>query len=106
MELNYSLYGSGMLRPTTHQELIALNTEEPGLLLARAENSGSEGCYVEVARWSFKRTRWERYCFHKFFDGDVEGKTAIQLCQEMAAEINRGSEQSRFIHALPDFNSR
>lgn len=96
----YSLYAEQWGR-ITHQQLIDLNRADQ-CLLARAENSDSEGCCVEVARWAFKRNRWERFAFFKFFDGDVEGFTAVDLCHAKVAEINGAPlEEIKLIHLLP-----
>ena len=41
-------------------------------IFAHAERSGSEGCYVEVARWSYLRERWEKICHCKCFGGEIK----------------------------------
>lgn len=73
-----------------HAALCERNRQE-GDLLARAENSGCEGFYVEVARWSFKRERWERFCFFKLLGGEDRERpdwTPKQLAERYAREIN------------------
>jgi hypothetical protein len=47
-----------------YSELILI---EDGLL-ARTEKSGSEGWYVEVARWNETNQSYQRFCFLKLFD--------------------------------------
>lgn len=71
----------------THDELVELNRTEHNLF-ARAEDSGSEGCYVEVARYHYDT--WYRYAFSKFLDGDTEGMSAVEAAKKHAAEINAG----------------
>jgi len=58
-------------------------------LWARAENSGSEGCYVEVAKWNFVSNRWERFAFEKFFGGEMwDDLGDEQTAMRVAAIIN------------------
>ncbi len=68
MNIFYSLYGKPCERISREQLLAEQHRD--GMLFARAEESGSEGCYVEVARWYEARWRWERYAFLKFLNGD------------------------------------
>ena len=77
-------------------------------LIARAEHSGSEACYVEVARWSALRQRWERFAFEKFFGGELwRNLNAGDTCERLADIINRraGTHRCSFIHNLPSFNT-
>ncbi len=63
-------------------------------IMARAENSGCEGIYVEVAKWNFHSNRWERFAFHKFFGGELwEDLSAVQTAVRVAAIINRAAMQ-------------
>ena len=71
---------------------------------AEAAFSGSEGCYCEVAKWSESRNRYERFAFAKFFDGDVEGKTAYQIASELAVKITESKGFHGFIHTLPEYS--
>lgn len=61
--IHYSLYGTA--GSIDHANLCARN-RDTGDFLARAENSGCEGFYTEVAQWNHGRQRWERFCFAKF----------------------------------------
>ena len=106
--MSYSIYGGG--RNITLDELKAEN-DRGGMLLARAENSGSEGCYVEVAKWNESTERWERYAFEKYFGGEHPGDDDLATCmstaEKYAAEINAAGyscgENQSFIHALPNY---
>lgn len=81
-------------------------------LLARAECSGSEGCYVEVARWSYLRERWERFAFEKCLGGEIKefpDLGDIETCDLIADFINERMKQGRgrppLVNSLPNFNS-
>ena len=98
--------------PWQHSDHAALceRNKQEGDLLARAENSGCEGFYVEVARWSFKRDRWERYCHFKFLggeDNEREDWKPKQLAEHYAREINDAYNDNQadlaLIHKLPNW---
>lgn len=115
--MSYSLYGTAGMRAATIDQLKAEN-KESGLLFARAENSGCEGCYVEVAKWNEERRRWERYAFEKYFGGEHPDDTdaagvygyAADTAQRFADDINAAAnphgENVSFIHSLPDYGER
>jgi hypothetical protein len=65
--MNFSIYG-GAFGTLSLGELLADGRKSQSLL-ARAKDRGSEGCYCEVAKWSFDSNRWERYCFTTFLGG-------------------------------------
>lgn len=102
--MHYCIYGKSF-EYLEHAALCEHN-QANGDLLARAENSGCEGCYVEVARWSFKRNRWERYCFIKILKGDDPERPDWpneKVAEHYAAEINAAAEwRVPLIHNLPD----
>jgi hypothetical protein len=69
----------------------------PGLF-ARAEESGAEACYVEVAKWNPHSRRYERFCFIKLFGGEIwqdmdDRSTATRL----AAIININSKSAAIL---------
>ncbi len=106
--IRYCHYDAKMVS-TEHAALCERNRQE-GDLLARAENSGGEGFYVEVARWSFKRERWERYCFAKLLGGEDRERpdwTPKQLAERYAREINDAFNENQadlaLIHILPNW---
>ena len=75
-------------------DLLEVQTQDDSLI-ARAEFSGSEGCYVEVCRWDEKARRFGRYAFLKCFGGEIgehtdELKTAMGTALEIATAINMG----------------
>ena len=103
MTVRFTLYGDTW-RNMSYHELLAL-AEDTGMLHARAEDSGCEGVYVEVARWNDKARQWQRFAFEKFFDGDVEGETAWQRAEWIAAKVNHASKVHHvtWIHTLPNY---
>ncbi|KXS55129.1 MAG: hypothetical protein AWU57_475 [Marinobacter sp. T13-3] len=62
--------------------------------LARVEESGSEGFYVEVARWDAAADQWARYAFLKVFDSTT--------AQALADQINANSAQLPVFSRLPN----
>ena len=100
----------------TLDELLVLAKD--GELVARAENSGSEGCYVEVARWNPNPetgpAQWQRYAFEKVFGGEIErldpkkyGLFPGELDADATAEVLAGMinmagwKHHSLIHTLP-----
>lgn len=108
--IHYNLYGNVLGRGLTHEELLKLAQQERDVF-ARAELSGSEGCYVEVARWAQDRQRWERFCFEKVFGGEHpqesrdDPPSAEVTAERLAREINDAGNNAHisFIHGLPDW---
>ena len=105
MNFSYSLYGTDCER-ISHEQVLA-EQHRDGMLFARAEQSGSEGCCVEVARWSEARCRWERYAFHKFLDGDdPQLFSCVEAACHYAKEINQATSHVTtflpIIHRMPD----
>ncbi len=104
--IHYGLYGQQHC--ISHDDLCGLNKETGGDYIARAENSGCEGFYTEVARWSHQQDRWEKFCFTKFLGGedtDHPDWTPKELAEHYAAAVNNvaGPEQAHLplIHKLP-----
>ena len=95
--LKFSKYGTStqFFTPTlTLADVLEVQTQDDSLI-ARAEFSGSEGCYVEVCRWDEKARRFGRYAFLKCFGGEIgehtdELKTARGTALEIATAINMG----------------
>ena len=104
------------------QTILDVAKEKQGFF-ASAEESGSEGCYVEVARWEHGADchtgRWCRYAFLKCFGGEDmtlerQGVTipeqlgSVATADRIAARINlaSGSHQVPFIHKLPNYGSK
>ncbi len=92
------------------EELIKLGKSFNGMI-ARAENSGSEGCYVEVAAWNPFVGRWERIAFAKYFQDEIaEGLSAYECAKITADLINTRMAPHMhadipFIANLPNFSS-
>lgn len=80
---------------------------ETGSLFAHAENSGCEGCYVEVARYNNAANCWQRFAFLKCFGGEHasnEDASAEETARLFAAEISPRACDS-FIHSLPNYEA-
>jgi hypothetical protein len=80
----------------------------PGCYWARAENSGSEACYVEVASWCEQHQRWERFAHCKLFTGDIPGVKDTVACEQVAFQINNASNNKyvSIVHSLKhDFDN-
>jgi hypothetical protein len=113
--LRFNLYGGETFESLTYNELLAL-AEECGMLYARAEFSGSEGCYVEVARWNNKAGQWQRFAFEKVFDeyaddgrfGDVRVATCYERADWIARKLNHAGGVGpgvRLIHSMPSYKA-
>jgi len=100
MNMSFARYGNCQ-RGIRLSELIEL--AKTNGIVARAEDSGCEGCYVEVARWCEDSDQWKRFAFEKLFD--EEDATAYQQCTAIAEKINEGNEGASLIHELEDFTA-
>lgn len=104
--MKFTVYGQYMDPDIPIEDLIESNRES-GEFIARAEDSGSESTYVEVAKWSHTRHRWERCCFCKCMDYRLPGHedaTDRQTAIEAARLINEagGVVFAKFIASLPE----
>jgi len=106
--MHYALYGAP-LEHIGHDDLITRN-RETGDYLARAEQSGCEGYYTEVARGNHGRGRWERFCFAKFLGGEDAARPdwhPEKLAEHYTREVNDAAKPGQswlpLIHHLPDF---
>lgn len=83
-------------------ELVAENRIE-GDLWARAEFSGSEGCYAEVAKWNHDSQQWERYAFEKYFADEYD--SALGIAKLAASVINSSGNVDHLgiIHSMPSY---
>jgi hypothetical protein len=102
MTERFSLYGevwNGIDYPALLEQ-----AKETGLL-ARAEDSGCEGCYVEVARWNDDARQWQRYAFLKCFGGEdgIDGSSR-ETADRIAAAINApAGRYASLIHNMPNY---
>jgi hypothetical protein len=107
VRLYFSPYGAGC-RPVPIRALFSKGLR--GRLFARAENSGCEGCYIEVAIWNEKTLAWERFCFEKVFGGEIREDIprAYDTARWMADKINNWhrNESVSFIHNLEDWGGQ
>lgn len=103
----FSRYGNTGDNALTFEELIALQRADQ-MLTARAEESGNEACYCEVAQWNCLRHRWERFAFAKFFGGehpDQPDATDVTTARLFADEINSAAylgDLAPIISRMPD----
>ena len=120
--MRFSLYGTQPSKGRDTIEidaLVSLATE--GGVIALAEDSGNEGCYVEVARWKdgadCHSGQWCRFAFLKCFggedvSGDIEpfGKATNDsraTAQRIAAIINdKRPYLANLIHRLPNYKEK
>lgn len=105
--------GRTCLSSMSFRKLLDLCKSEQDVL-ARAENSGSEGCYVEIARWNPayqmngnpQKGGWNRFAFDNFFTGQIwKNLSAYETAERIAGIINlRGNQHAaNLIHSLPNF---
>lgn len=109
--MHFSRYGVADLAPIDYDDLLH-HQQALGDLVARAENSGSEGCVTEVARWNPRTKRYERYCFRKWFAGDPQANgrhdpsvPSYVVAASYADIINDEGDAalSPLIHRFPDW---
>jgi hypothetical protein len=110
--MNFTRYETGAVWPTriTFADLLVEQLDH-GMLFARAELSGSEGCYVEVCRWNDANWRYERYAFVKLLSGEeyteLFAGSTVDAAREMAWRINAAGnlrdEDARLIHRMPNW---
>jgi hypothetical protein len=110
--MNFTVYGAGW-QCISYADLLK-HAREHKDLMARAENSGCEGCYIEVARWNQTTERWERYCFEKVFGGEHSEKadarvSSFETAQKFADEINDAAcchpHNYPWVHYMPNWGS-
>ena len=101
----FSLYAELWQSGLRLHELYAL-MDNGALLFARAEDSGCEGAYVEIARWCDERNQWFRFAFEKYLGGeDGCESTDWQLAEWAAAKINAYARcrDVAWVHSLPNW---
>lgn len=112
---SFMQYGAGG-RNISLASLIEESRSE-GLLVARAEFSGCEGCYVEVAKWNTGSQRYERYAFEKVFGGEhpsedgeagrvvSAAKTAQLFCNEINGAGAGVDDYMPIVHSMPNYEA-
>jgi hypothetical protein len=98
--LNFCLYGK-ICGSISMKEIKKLKNDFS--IFARAEYSGAEGCYCEVARWNEEKRVYQRFAFVKFFDGDLGGNSALD-CAKQTAEYINGNDDYTIIHHLENYS--
>jgi len=88
----FNIYESG--KQLSFDELIKVKD-----CVARVECSGSEGYWVEIARWSYDKRKWCRWAFDKYFDLDE----ANWICDKLNSVWN--SINASIFHSLENYES-
>ena len=92
--LSFSLY-TRLLAPPYSRSIRSIKWKQLiriPFLFARAEDSGSEGCYVEIAKWNRHSRRYERFAHAKFFGGELwQESSAETTAARVATMINLAS---------------
>lgn len=88
-------YGEDAFKGVLVSELRAMND-----VIAEVADSGSEGVYVEVARYSEQRKRWERFAFYKFLGGECDIEDDIDIASRFARYINNSFVTGGFVHSM------
>ena len=103
----FCAYGDVLGEGWTLAELVEYQ-KDSGTLFARAENSGCEGCYCEVARWNMTAHRFERFCFLKCFGGEwsEEIDSSRQTAAKFAEAINSAAGHAGLcvVHVMPQYS--
>jgi hypothetical protein len=92
----FTIYGpdeKGDPKKIKYTDLILI---EDGLL-ARTEKSGSEGFYVEVARWNDAKQAYQRFCFLKLFNQPDSDKITNAINYQFRSDL------CALIHSLPNY---
>lgn len=98
----FHIYGSDT--PISLEELQKLVAEDDEII-ARAEFSGSEGCYVEVCRWNPATHQYERFCFRKVFGGELgDDANAEQTATAIASLIKPLTTDDQIFHRMPTWD--
>ena len=71
-------------------------------IICRIETSGSEGFYVEVARWSADAKQYRRYAFCKFLGGEILPDAGALDNAREALRLIGTYEYEPIIHSMPN----
>lgn len=106
--MKFNLYGADPWATIALEGLLELQREE-GMLWAHAEDSGSESCYCEVARWNAATQRYERFAFCKCADyrfPELPDATDDVTAEHMAKLINElipCKQRLPIVYRMPDW---
>lgn len=110
MSAHFALYGAPH-NGLYVEELLDMQRKD-GMLFARAEQSGSEGTYVEVAIWNSNHRQWQRYAFMKCFGGEhkeLPDAGSIQTARRFADDINQimytQDVSFSIVHNMPQYTN-
>lgn len=56
--------------------------------IARTENSGSEGYYVEVVRWNVKANQYQKFAFCKFLGEEILDLSGLECAKLVTDTLN------------------
>lgn len=108
LSTKFNLYGADPWATISLDGLLEIQREH-GALWAHAEDSGSESCYCEVARWNDARKRYERFAFcncHDYRFPELPGARDEATADQGAKLINSLSNlapRSPIVHSLPNW---
>lgn len=107
-DLRFALYGVSF-GTLTFSAFVERAKKREDAFIARAENSGSEGCYVEIARWDEESIGWVRYAFCKILISPSAqwnsncAKQQTTWAEMYADMLNKQFDQAYgMIHSLPN----
>ncbi len=97
--MRFVRYGKEWGEGNLDLEGVLKDQAENRMLWARVESSGSEGIYVEVAKWNEKSHQWQRWAFCKF-ENAKDPKA-----HKVAKQINSGMfPWMSVIHIMPQWD--
>jgi len=94
---NFSLYGDS----GSHISFEDLLKETE--CLVRIEDSGSEGSYIEVAKWNETDEVWQRFCFGKFLGGEIEDMDALPIAKMIRDQLEKDWGYGSLVHNLDNY---
>lgn len=104
----FSHYGDALMPAVLGAELLDPKKHERGSIWAHVENSGSEGWYVEIAKWFEKGgvAEWRRYAFQKYLGGEIAGLSDRECADYVEEVINdfHGSDAS-IVHGMKNWGA-
>lgn len=102
-EVHFSRYGTHGSESISLADVLKLKDVEG--IFARAENSGAEGIYVEVAIWNDTMGQFEAFCFEKLLGGEFGSgeNDPAEVAQAIADLIGMPDKDWPLIHRMPRY---
>lgn len=107
--MKFNLYGADPWATIAMEGLLEMQREE-GMLWAHAEDSGSESCYCEVARWNAATRRYERFAFCKCADyrfpelPDATDEVTAEHAAQLINDLIPCNMRVPIVHRLPNWS--